>query len=95
MSSRKFNLILNTSNVSNTNKNSYTYNFIKGNFSVPENSEMMVSSIQIPYSFFNITAKYNNQHMEIIFPTSVGWELKAIVLPEGFYTTDDINAYLQ
>ena len=92
---KKFNLILNSSNVSNISKNEYTYNFIKGNFSVPENAEIMVSSIQLPYSFYNITAKYNNQNMEIIFPTSIGWELKAIVLPEGFYTTDDINAYLQ
>ena len=49
-----FTLVINSSNVSNTNNNSiYTYNFINGGFKVDEDMECMVSSAQIPYSIFN------------------------------------------
>ena len=56
-----FTLVINSSNLSNPNNNSiYTYNFINGGFKIDEDMEVMVSSAQIPYSIFNITAAYNN-----------------------------------
>ena len=55
-----FSLIVNSTNNVGTNNNTYLYNFIQGNFTIPENSEIMVSACQIPYSFYNITSSYNN-----------------------------------
>ena len=62
---------------------------------MPEGSEMMVSSIQIPYSFYNITSRYNNNKLAILFPGTAGYQTFNITFPDGFYTTDDINAYIQ
>ena len=95
MNSNKFTLILNSSNVSISSKNSYTYNFLKGNFTVPVGSEIMVSSIQLPYSFYNITSKYNNNKFTFQFPGTIAPSVLNVILPDGFYTTDDINAFLQ
>jgi hypothetical protein len=54
-----FTLAINSSNLSNPNTNG-TYNFIGGDFIVPDDMECMVSSAQIPYSIFNITTTSNN-----------------------------------
>jgi len=90
-----YNLIINSSNVSNTLNNSYVYNFIKGSFEIPENAEIMLTSFQIPYSWYNITSRYNNS-FKIYFP--IGTNIYAsytVTLPDGFYTTTSLNAYIQ
>ena len=83
-----FTLIINNSNVVNTNTNAtYEYKFIGGGFSVPENMECMVSSAQIPYSIFNITAAYGNNTVRLSFPTCAGAATFTdynIVIPDGF-----------
>jgi hypothetical protein len=38
-------------------------------FTVPDDYEVMLSSAQIPYSIFNITASYNNNAFTFGFPT--------------------------
>ena len=51
-----FTLVLNSSNVSNTSTNtSFKYNFINGGFQIKD-MEMCVSSITIPYSFYNVSS---------------------------------------
>jgi hypothetical protein len=94
-----FTLIVNNSNVTNTNTNAtYTYNFIGGCFSVPDDYEVMLSSAQIPYSMFNITAAYNNNAFNFYFPTGAGattYTTYNIIIPDGFYTISDLNSYMQ
>jgi hypothetical protein len=94
-----FTLIINNSNVVNTNTNAtYEYKFIGGGFSVPENMECMVSSAQIPYSIFNITAAYGNNAVRLSFPTGAGAATFTdynIIIPDGFYTIDDLTAFFQ
>ncbi|MFY8162160.1 MAG: hypothetical protein ACOVNU_12580 [Candidatus Kapaibacteriota bacterium] len=94
-----FTLIINNSNVVNTNTNAtYEYKFIGGGFSVPENMECMVSSAQIPYSIFNITAAYGNNTVRLSFPSGAGAATFTdynIVIPDGFYTIDDLTAFFQ
>ena len=65
-----FNLIVNSNNVANSLNNMYQYNFKGGAFTVPENAEIMITSFQIPYSWYNITTRYNNNSFRIFWPTS-------------------------
>ena len=94
-----FTLIINNSNVVNTNTNAtYEYYFIGGGFSVRENMECLVSSAQIPYSIFNITAAYGNNAVRLSFPTGAGAATFTdynIIIPDGFYTIDDLTAFFQ
>jgi hypothetical protein len=64
-----FNLTINSTNVSNNLNNMYQYQFKNGAFEVPENSEMMITSFQIPYSWYNITTRYNNNSFKIHWPS--------------------------
>ena len=57
--------------------------------------EMCVSSITIPYSFYNVSSYYNNRTFSLIFPTAATTTTISITLPEGFYTVTDINSYIQ
>ena len=92
-----FTLVINSSNLSNSNNNSiYTYNFINGGFKVEEDMEAMVSSAQIPYSIFNITSAYGNNTMDLGWPTGAsGYTTFTITIPDGFYTITDFNNYIQ
>jgi hypothetical protein len=94
-----FTLVINSSNLSNPNTNgTYTYNFIGGGFSVPDDMECMVSSAQIPYSIFNITSAYNNNRFRLSFPTGAGAATFTdfnIVIPDGFYTIENFNSFVQ
>ena len=90
-----FTLVLNSSNVSNTSTNtSFKYNFINGGFQIKD-MEMCVSSITIPYSFYNVSSYYNNRTFSLIFPTAATTSTVSITLPEGFYSVTDINSYIQ
>ena len=65
-----YSLVLNNTNVVGSNNNSYQHIFSKGNFTIPDNAEIMITSIQIPYSWFNICAAYNINSFKIYFPTA-------------------------
>ena len=66
-----FNLTINSTNVANSLNNMYQYQFKNGAFEVPANAEMMITSFQIPYSWYNITTSYNNNSFKIYWPSSV------------------------
>ena len=90
-----FTLVLNSSNVQNTSTNTtFKYNFINGGFKIKD-MEMCVSSITIPYSFYNVSSYYNNQTFSLIFPTAATTSTVSVTLPEGFYSVTDINSYIQ
>ena len=63
-----FNLIVNSNNVANSLNNMYQYNFKGGVFTVPENAEIMITSFQIPYSWYNISTRYNNVSRCVMAP---------------------------
>ena len=91
-----YSLTVNNTNVVGSNNNTYQYNFTKGNFTIPENAENMITSIHIPYSWFNISATYNNNSLKIYIPTaSTTYTSFTISIPDGFYTTTSLNSYLQ
>jgi len=87
-----YTLVLNSDNVISTNNTTYKYNFINGSFVVPENSEMCVSQIVMPYSFFNINkGLYNNNSFNYY------WDgvLYKMIFKDGFYSVSDLNQYME
>ena len=60
-----FNLVINSNNVANSLNNSYEYKFKNGNFTVPEGSQIMITSMQIPYSWYNVSSRYNNSNFRL------------------------------
>jgi hypothetical protein len=90
-----YTLVLNSSNVSANAKNTYVYNFIGGNFTVKEGSEICVSNITIPYSWYNISSTYNNKQFQFTWTVGTTPTTYTITLPDGFYLVSDINQYLE
>ena len=89
-----FSLVLNSSNVVGNNNNTFQYKFINGNFRIPEGSEITISNIVIPYSFYNVASYYNNQSFSFTFPNTAT-NTYNLTLTAGFYAVTDINAYIQ
>ena len=90
-----FTLVLNSSNVQNTStKTTFKYDFIQGGFAIKD-MEMCVSSITLPYSFYNVSSYYANRTFSLKFPTAGTTTTISVTLPEGFYTVTDINSYIQ
>ena len=90
-----FTLVLNSSNVQNTSTNTtFKYSFIQGGFTIKD-MEMCISSITLPYSFYNVSSYYANRTFSLIFPTAATTTTISVTLPEGFYTVTDINSYIQ
>jgi hypothetical protein len=91
-----FNIIVNSSNVSSPLNNIYTYQFKQGSIAIEEGSEMMVSSFVIPYSWYNISAKYNNNIFKFYWPTgTTTYTPFTVTIPDGFYLQSAFNAYMQ
>jgi hypothetical protein len=88
-----YTLLLNSSNVIGSNNNTYQFNFISGSFHAKD-CEMAVSSLAIPYSWFNISTSYNNNTISITFPYLATTTTLNITIPNGFYSVSDINNYI-
>lgn len=85
-------LIFNNTNVvAGSNNSKYSYNFIGGGFKFNKGDKICVQSIQLPYSWFNISSTNNNN--------SFGYKLNGttynINLQNGFYQVSDLNNILQ
>lgn len=88
-----YNIILNsTNNIDRVNNSTYRYNFSNGNFKIGENSEICVSQIQIPYSWYNISSFYNNNQVQFIDWLGTTY---TITFPDGFYTVQDLQNYME
>ena len=90
-----YSLVLNSSNVIGASKNTYRYDFVQGSFKIDEGAEMCISSLTVPYSWYNVSTIYNNKSFQIVFPTLAGSTTLNITLPDGFYTVDDIDSYIK
>lgn len=91
-----YNLVLNSSNVIGSNNSIFKYNFINGAFHINENSEMCVSQIVIPYSWFNINrAYYTNATLEYKFPNGESDNTYTLTFPNGYFSVNDLNSYFQ
>ena len=90
-----YSLVLNSTHSIGSLKNTYRYEFKQGAFKVNEGAEMCISSLTLPYSWYNVSSAYNNKTFQIIHPTSTTPTTLNITLPDGFYTVDDIDSYIK
>lgn len=85
-------LVLNKLNVVNDGRNSrFKYQF-STSIKFVEGDKIALSNAQIPYSNFNVMNQYSNNQF-----TYGGFGLTSvnIVIPDGFYTTENLNYLLQ
>lgn len=80
--------------VSGTNNSKYTYSFPMGNAKF-DNHQVAVASVAMYYSWFNITSALGNNAFSYIFPNSSGTTTYSLTIPDGFYSIDDLNTWLQ
>ena len=88
------NLIFNSNNVVPNSFNSrFRYSFNGGTgYQIQEGDQIALSSLQIPYSWFNISASaFGNNTYQFSFNGTVF----NVVMPDGFYTISDINDFLE
>jgi len=87
-------LVLNSTNSTNQT-NIFQYNFLNGAFVVQDDSELCISGITLPYSFYNIQQQfYNNTTFQYTFTEGVTTTY-TVVLPNGYYSVTSLNEYLQ
>jgi hypothetical protein len=84
-------LILNSSNITNSDNSRFTYQFPLGGYTFKDDL-IAVNSISQYFSTFNITTTYNNNSFSYIW---VGGTTHTVSIPNGFYSIAQINAFLQ
>lgn len=87
-------IVINSSNAT-SQKHIFNYNFINGSFTCNENTKISVSSVSIPYSWFNVSAINNNNKFTLTWIVGTTVTNYPFTLPDGFYTTTTINQFIQ
>ena len=91
-----FNLVLNSSNVVGTDNSTFVYSFLGStSLNVKQGTKICISSMTLPYSFFNITQAYNNLTFQFNWRVGVTTTTYTITLPQGFYLVSDITNFLE
>ena len=86
-------LILNSSNiVSNSNNSVFFYKFPSGSVTIEKGQKLALASVQMYYSNFNITSRYNNNSFSYRWIDNT---LVNINIPDSFLDIDGINNYLK
>lgn len=93
-------IVFNQSNlVPSVNQNQYTYIFPGGK--TFKNDIVAIKAISLYYSWKNITAAYGNNVFQILWPntqltgTTTSMFTYTITMPDGNYSTAQINTYIQ
>lgn len=88
-------IILNNTMIVNDNfNNRMQYNFPSGSIQC-RNASLSLKSVDMFFSWYNISSAYNNNVFEIIFPTSTTPTTVTVTIPDGYYTIEQLNAYLE
>jgi len=86
-------LILNSQNiVPNTNNSELVFAFPAGSITIKESQKVALATLQMYYSTFNITSANQNNTYQYVW---VDGTIHSVVMPDGFYTINDINNFLQ
>lgn len=89
------NLVLNNNNVvSGSNNTRYKYTF-NAPLEILDEAEMTIANVTMPYSWFNITKANNNNQFSLFFPAGAFAVSEDLTIPDGYYTINDLNAYIQ
>ena len=84
-------IILNSSNITTTTNDRFTYVFPQGGYTFKDDL-IAVNSISQYFSTFNISTIYNNKSFSYIW---VDGTTNVVTFPDGFYSVAQINAFLQ
>lgn len=88
-------LIINNKVVSSDNS-TYTYKFPQGSQPTFEKGDKLaLDSLSMYYSWPSITASNGNNTFQYIMPNGSSTTTVSITIPDGFYTIEDLNSYLQ
>jgi hypothetical protein len=60
-----------------------------------KDQQVALKSVSLYYSWANITAAQQNNTFTYIWPTSSGTTTHTVTIPDGSYSIDDLNSYLQ
>lgn len=85
-------IFLNSTNVVNDTKT--TFNKLRYKFATPvefKNSKIALGSLAMYFSWFNISSKLGNNTLSYTFRD----QTVNITIEDGYYSIDDINAYIQ
>lgn len=76
--------------------NTFQYTFPSGSVKFA-GRQLAISSIIIPYSWYNISTNYLNNTLSLVFPVTNGSATSTInlTIPNGFYSVTQLNQYLQ
>jgi hypothetical protein len=90
-----YTLVLNSKSViNNGNNNIFQYQFLNG-FRIEDNAEICVSSVQVPYSWYNVSYFYQNTKFNLVFPTNATTITIPVTIPDGFYTVPQLQSYIE
>lgn len=90
-----FTLCLNSSNViAGSSNTSFKYSFIGGNFRT-DDCEICISQASLPFAYYNVSSNYGNNSFSLIFPTGATTQTIDVTLPDGYYSVDSIQQYIQ
>lgn len=89
------NIILNQTNIVNSNNNKLSYKFPR-NVTFQEGAEISLTSMNLYYSWFNISSANNNNFFQYLW-----WDIYGIlnvvvdvIIPDGYYSVADLNEFL-
>lgn len=88
-------IVLNNQMVINDGfNNKMQYTFPSGSIQC-RNSSLALETIDMFFSWYNITSDYNNNSFQIIFPTSTTPDTYTVTITDGYYNVDALNAFLE
>ena len=91
-----YSLVLNSSNNVSPQNNQFKFNFIGGNLKVPEGSDICVSQVTVPYSWFNVSSQLGNNVITYYIANSSNVQTAyTVTLSNGFYDVPALNTALQ
>ena len=83
-------LILNSSNVANSDNTRYIYRF-PNSLQINQGDKVSLAALTLPYSNYNINNElYNNAKLSIIY----NGQTTNITIPDGSYTIETLNEYI-
>lgn len=90
-----FPIILNESNlIATSNNNVYEYKFPNGSAEF-KGARLALQSVQMYYSWFNISSSRGNNEFKFIHPVAAGYTTYTVTIPDGYYSIPALNSYLQ
>lgn len=72
----------------------YRYSFPAGSIDV-KRSSIAFNSLSMNLSYYNIRTAFNNRIFTIGFPEGGSYVYNQITIPEGYYTIEQLNSYIQ